>query len=112
MARNGCNCYFFYFGMFFLLLEKEDPKSYLLKTIRLKTHHFHVKLPCRKSNKMGNTKWAYHKEQSVFCTCFIYLKFLFHFGNLLKRVDLISKQMSKFVLPVNVGVLFENDFSL
>ena len=42
-----------------------------------------------KTNRMVSTKWTYHKDQSFGSKCFIFLKILFQFKNLLKRVDLM-----------------------
>ena len=35
-----------------------------------------------KANKMGNTKWNYHKEQNFASNCSILLKNLFQYKNL------------------------------
>ena len=36
-----------------------------------------------KTNRMGSTKWTYHKERSFASNYFIFLKILFQFKNLL-----------------------------
>ena len=45
-----------------------------------------------KTNGMVSTKWIYHKEQRFASNYFIFLKILFQFKNLLKRVDLMYKR--------------------
>ena len=35
------------------------------------------------TNRMGSTKWTYHKERSFTSNCFIFLKIFFQFKNLL-----------------------------
>ena len=42
-----------------------------------------------KTHRMVNTKCTYHKERSFASNYFIFLKMLFQFKNLLKRVDLM-----------------------
>ena len=42
-----------------------------------------------KTNRMGSTKWTYHKEQSFASNYFIFSKILFQFKNLVERVDLM-----------------------
>ena len=42
-----------------------------------------------KTNRMGSTKWTYHKEQSFASNHFPFLKILFQFRNLVYRVDLM-----------------------
>ena len=42
-----------------------------------------------KKNKVGSTKWTYHKEQNFSSNCFSFLKILLHFKTLLQRVDLM-----------------------
>ena len=42
-----------------------------------------------KTNKMVSTKWTFHNERSFASNYFIFLEVLFHFKNLLKRVDLM-----------------------
>ena len=58
-----------------------------LKTLRLKTYHFHTKLPYQKPMlrqiKWVSTKWTHHKEWSFTGNYFIFLKILFQFKNLL-----------------------------
>ena len=42
-----------------------------------------------KRNRMGSTKWTYQKERSFASNNFIFSKTLFHFKNLVQRVDLM-----------------------
>ena len=42
-----------------------------------------------KTNRMGSTKWTYHKEQSFVSNHFPFLEILFQFRNLIYRVDLM-----------------------
>ena len=42
-----------------------------------------------KTNRMGSTKWTYHKEQSFASNHFPFSKILFQFRNLVYRVDLM-----------------------
>ena len=42
-----------------------------------------------KTNRMGSTKWTYHNERRFSSNYFIFLKILFHFKNLVYRVDLM-----------------------
>ena len=58
---------------------------------------------------MGSTKWTYYKEQSFTSNCYIYLKILFQFKNLLQRVDFMYRNVHIFV---SAEVLFEGGFSL
>ena len=41
-----------------------------------------------KANRMVRTKWTHHEEWTFASNYFIFLKILFQFKNLLKRVDL------------------------
>ena len=45
-----------------------------------------------KANRMVTKKWSYHKERSFASECFIFLKTLFQFKNLLERVDLMYQR--------------------
>ena len=45
-----------------------------------------------KTNRMVSKKWSYHKERSFARECFIFLKILFQFKNLLERVDLMYQR--------------------
>ena len=42
-----------------------------------------------KANRMVSTKWTCRKEQSFASNCSAFLRILFQFKNLLKRVDLM-----------------------
>ena len=42
-----------------------------------------------KTNRMGSTRWIYHKEWSFDSNYFIFSEILFQFKNLVQRVDLI-----------------------
>ena len=60
------------------------------KVLRLKTHHFHTKLPyekpvLRQIARMVSTKWTYHEERRLLFAInyFILLKILFQFQILL-----------------------------
>ena len=54
-------------------------------------------LPCKttlseaniKTNRLGSIKWTYHKERSFASNDFIFSKILFHFKNLVYKVDLM-----------------------
>ena len=45
-----------------------------------------------KTNKTVTTKCTYHKERSFASNYFIFLKILFQFKNIIKRVDLLYQQ--------------------
>ena len=67
--------------------------STLVETTMIENESF----PCKtlmseanvKANRMGSTKWTYHKERTFASSCFIFLKILFQCKNLLQRVNLI-----------------------
>ena len=63
--------------------SRNQSTTFQLEELRLKTKHFHTKLPCQKTNRMESTKWTYHKEGSFAINHFIFLKILFQFKNLL-----------------------------
>ena len=42
-----------------------------------------------KTNRLGSTKWTYHKERSFASNDFIFSKILFHFKSLVYKVDLM-----------------------
>ena len=42
-----------------------------------------------KTNRMGSTKWTYHKGRSFASNCFMFSKILFQFKNIVQRVDLL-----------------------
>ena len=63
---------------------------------------------------MTSTKWTYHNEWSFARNYFIFLKIVFKFKNLLKRVDLMY-QRSRYpysYFSEAPGVSFEGAFSL
>ena len=67
-----------------------------------------------KTNRMASTKWTYHNEWSFARNYFIFLKILFQFKNVLKRVDLMY-QRSRYpysYFSEAPGVSFEGAFSL
>ena len=67
-----------------------------------------------KTNRMASTKWTYHNEWSFARNYFIFLKILFQFKNVLKRVDLMY-QRSRYpysYFSEAPGVLFDGAFSL
>ena len=67
-----------------------------LKALRLKTHHFHTKLPYQKpilrQIKWWLKKWTHHKEGSFASNYFNFLKILFQFKNLIYRVEFWYQQ--------------------
>ena len=65
-----------------------------------------------KTNRMVSTKWTYREEWSFASNFFIFLKILFQFKNHLKRVDVLTSQMSISLLFISVWALFEGPFSL
>ena len=66
------------------------------------------------TNRMGSTRWNYHKERNVASNYFSFSKILFQFNKLIWKVDLMH-QLSKCLYSYffeSVGVLFEVAFSL
>ena len=58
-----------------------------------------------KTNGMGDTTKTYHKERSFASNYFSFPKNLYQFKNLVQRGDLITTQISIFILFESVGVL-------
>ena len=54
--------------------------AFQLNILRLKTQHFHTKLPCQKPILR---QWTYHKERSFASNCFIFFEILFQYKDLL-----------------------------
>ena len=65
---------------------------WFLKALRLKTYHFHTKLPYQKPMlrqiKWVSTKWIHHKERSFTSNYFIFLKILFQLKTSYKELIL------------------------
>ena len=61
-----------------------------------------------KTNRMGSTKWTYHRERSFGSNYFIFLKNLLIFC----WFDVPSTQISIFILFADAEVLFEGLFSI
>ena len=83
----------------------------------LKTHDFLTKMLSEvnvKINRMVNTKWIYHKERSFSSNYFNFLKtFVSVYGPLIKSsFDVLTTQMSIFLLFISAAVLFDSVFSL
>ena len=86
-----------------LLVEstKIENKAFLYKTALSKAN--------LTTNEMESTKLIYHKEFSFASNYFIFSKILLQF----KNFNVLSTiQMSIFMLFENIGVLFEDTFSL
>ena len=60
---------------FFVGSTKIENASFPYKTV--------ISEPNVKTNRMASVKWSYHKERSFASNCFIFLKILFQFKNLL-----------------------------
>ena len=76
------------------LLKKLDHRFLVESTMTETTEHtFLYKTVMSeanfKTNRMGSTKWTYHKERSFASNCFIFPKILFKFKNIVQRVDLV-----------------------
>ena len=79
--------------------EKRKPKNwsiaFLVELTKIETVRFSYKTVLSeanvKTNRMGRTKWTYHKERSFPNNYFIYLKILFQLKDLLQRVDLMNQ---------------------
>ena len=73
------------------LLKKKLQYSLLVEGIKIEN----ALLSCKttileanfKTNRMVRTKWTYHKGHSFVSNCFIFLKMVCQFKNLLQRVD-------------------------
>ena len=108
-----CFQYFYFFkkilkneNLFFKKLEN----SFVVEstTIERATYPYKTALSEAnvKTNRMGSTKWTYHKEHSFASIFFIFVKILFQYKNLLQRVDL------KYQLPKRPFILFESTADL
>ena len=66
-----------------------------------------------KTNRMGTTKWTYHKERSFASNCFIFLKILFQlrtsYNDLIWSANNPNTHIRTFV---SAGILFDGTFSL
>ena len=65
------------------------------RALRLKTHHFHTKLPYQKlyvkRNKTVTAKWTYHKEWSFASNYFIFGKLCFSLKTFCKELICCNK---------------------
>ena len=69
------------------LFQKNWGTVFLIESTEIENATFPYKTALSeanvKTNKMGNTKWTYHKERSFVTNYFMFLKILFQFMNLL-----------------------------
>ena len=74
-------------------LFKKLEYCFLVETTEIENTSFPFKTALSeanvKTNRMATTKLTYHKEWSFASTCFIFLKNLFQFENLLQKVNLM-----------------------
>ena len=67
--------------------------SFLLENTKIENASFPYKTAMSeaniKTNRMESARQTYHKGRSFVNKCFIFLKILFQFKNLLQRVDLM-----------------------
>ena len=72
---------------------KKLEYSFLVESTKIENASFLQKTAISeanvKTNKMVSIKWTYHKERSFVSNYFLFLKNLFQFKNLLKRVDFL-----------------------
>ena len=73
-----------------------------MKVKPLKAQHFHTKLLCQNQiDRMGSTKWTYHKERG-FATISFFLKIEIEYKNLLYRVNLMNHPANDYMFKVNI----------
>ena len=114
---------FQYFNLETNFLENENFFSknwrtiFQLKALRLKTHHFHTKLPYQKPILRHIESWVQNgpisKNGVLPVTTFFLWKFCFYFRTSYKEwFDVPTTQMFIIVLFTSAGVLFDGAFSL
>ena len=95
------------------IFSKKLEHRFLLQSTKIESAIFPRKttLP-EKANRMGSTKCTYHIGWSS-ASNYLFENFVSEYEPLLKRwLDVPTTQISKFILFVSTGVLFEGAFSL
>ena len=101
--------------------SKNWRTDFLLKVLRLRTHHFHSELPCQKPMLRQIEWWVQNgpiTKNGVFPVAILFFwKFCFSLGARSKELirsgyDVPTTQMFIFILFVSAGVWFEGAFSL
>ena len=97
---------------------KKPEYRFLVESTRIENTSFPYKTAISeanaKKNRMVSTKWTHHKKLSFVSNYLIFLKIMFWFKNLIKRVHLMYQlpKCQYFYIYLSAGVLFDGAFSL